>query len=80
MDQEIEWQKSITDPHLKEIWERAISIGEKYNGVENRYLNESIKNGGLDFSDACETAWIFGFEDLVDANDFFEEFATNKLE
>jgi hypothetical protein len=34
--------------------------------------------GGLDFSDTSETTWIFGFNDLVDANDFFEEFAATK--
>jgi hypothetical protein len=25
-----------------------------------------------------ETAWIFGFGDLADANDFFQQFSTDK--
>jgi len=77
-DENIDWRKSITDQHLMEIWEKAINIANRYNGAEGRYLNESIQKGGLDFSDTSETTWIFGFNDLIDANDFFKEFtATN---
>ena len=77
-DQAIEWRPYIKDPHLTSIWERAIEIGDRYNGSEQRYLNESIKAGGLDFSDVAETMWIFGFSDLVDADDFFQQFAAGK--
>jgi hypothetical protein len=31
--------------------------------------------GGLDFSDASETCWIFGFNDLEDSKAFFQEFS-----
>jgi len=56
----------------------AIDIANTYNGVEGRYLNESIQKGGLDFSDVAESVWIFGFGDMVDANDFFSEFLTSR--
>jgi hypothetical protein len=75
-DQVIDWRKSITDEHLRSIWEKAINIANEYNGVDGRYLNEAIMNGGLDFSDASETCWIFGFNNLVDSNEFFQEFST----
>jgi len=79
-DQVIDWRKYVTDAHLAAIWETAIAIANTYNGADNRYVNQSVKRGGLDFSDSAETTWIFGFNDLADANDFFEEFSTNKLE
>ena len=73
-DTAINWQDQIGNPRLIEIWTTAIGIANTYNGTDGRYLNEAIEKGGLDFSDVAETAWIFGFRDLVDANDFFEEF------
>ncbi|MCF7807797.1 MAG: hypothetical protein K9M49_07140 [Candidatus Marinimicrobia bacterium] len=76
-DELINWRQSIDNPRLKSIWEKAIEIANEYNGVDDRYLNESIMQGGLDFSDASETTWIFGFNNFGDANDFFREFATN---
>jgi hypothetical protein len=75
-DERINWKENVGDAKLINIWEMAIEIANTYNGIEGRYLNESIRNGGLDFSDVAETAWIFGFSDLVDANDFFSEFST----
>ncbi|PWN06033.1 hypothetical protein [Rhodohalobacter mucosus] len=74
-DDVIDWRESIQDPRLISIWEKAIEIADTYNGVEDRYLNESIMKGGLDFSDTSETCWIFGFNDLEDSNAFFEEFS-----
>ena len=75
-DERINWKENVGDAKLINIWEMAIEIANTHNGIEGRYLNESIRNGGLDFSDVAETAWIFGFSDLVDANDFFSEFST----
>jgi hypothetical protein len=71
----VNWQEYVSDIRLTEIWTTAIEIANKYNGAEGRYLNEAIRDGGLDFSDVAETVWIFGFSDLADANDFFEEFS-----
>ena len=75
-DERINWKENVGDAKLITLWETAIDIANTYNGAEGRYLNESIQKGGLDFSDVAESAWIFGFGDLVDANDFFSEFAT----
>ena len=77
-DQIIDWQRHVTDARLRAIWEKAFDIANTYNGADDRYLNESIKRGGLDFSDVAETTWIFGFGDLLDANDFFQQFSTEK--
>lgn len=78
-DDVIDWRAYIKDERLIAIWERAIEIGNKYNAKGDRYLNESVLKGGLDFSDTSETTWIFGFNDsMVDANDFFAEFGQTK--
>ncbi len=74
------WQQYITAPRLRAVWEKAIAVANTYNGVDNRYLNDSIKKGGLDFSDTSETTWIFGFAELVDAEDFFQTFSTDEPE
>lgn len=71
----VNWREYVSDARLMEIWTTAIEIADKYNGADGRYLNEAIQYGGLDFSDVAETAWIFGFGDLADANDFFKEFS-----
>ena len=71
----VNWQEYVHDSRLTKIWTMAVGVANKYNGVDGRYLNEAIRDGGLDFSDVAETAWIFGFNDLTDANDFFEEFS-----
>lgn len=71
----VNWQEYVTDVRLTEVWTAAIEVANSYNGTDGRYLNEAILDGGLDFSDVAETTWIFGFSDLVDANDFFDEFS-----
>jgi hypothetical protein len=74
----VNWQEYVGDVRLTEIWKMAVEIANKYNGADGRYLNEAIRAGGFDFSDVAETAWIFGFSDLADVNDFFEEFSDTK--
>ena len=74
----VSWQEQVSNARLTEIWTTAIEIANTHNGADGRYLNEAIQKGGLDFSDVAETAWIFGFADLVDANDFFREFSDSK--
>ena len=68
------WDAVIADPETGELWRMAREIADEYNGKDNRYLNESIKAGGMDFSDVAESCWIFGYEDLVDAEGFFSLF------
>jgi len=71
----VNWQEYVSDVRLTETWTVAVEIANKYNGADGRYLNEAIQAGGLDFSDVAETTWVFGFSDLADATDFFEEFS-----
>lgn len=72
-DEKITWEAYLKESNdLKKLWRLAISIGDRYNGREGRYLNESIAAGGLDFSDLSETCYIFNLEQLRDANAFFE--------
>jgi hypothetical protein len=69
------WSDKITDPELTQIWQLAIDIGNKYNGKEDRYNNEAIAAGGLDFSDLAEVCWILGLEDIKDVEEFFDLFS-----
>ncbi|WP_088341135.1 hypothetical protein [Robiginitalea sediminis] len=70
-DDPISGPGALADAHLREVWELAIRIANRYNGADGRYLNTSIAKGGLDFSDTAEVCWIFGMEHLEDANAFF---------
>ncbi|MCE7995791.1 MAG: hypothetical protein HEP71_27680 [Roseivirga sp.] len=70
----VNWQDKITHPGLIENWNMAIKLGNQFNGVDDRYNNEAITKGGLDFSDHSEVSWIFGFEGLKDHDAFFDEF------
>ena len=74
----VDWQEYVSDIRLSETWTEAVEVADTYNGADGRYLNEAIQDGGLDFSDVAEMAWIFGFADLTDANDFFEEFSSTE--
>ena len=69
-----EWKSYLSDPRLTEIWQLAVDIGNRYNGVDGRYLNEAVKAGGLDFSDLSEICWMLGLEDIRDTEEFFERF------
>ncbi len=70
-------EKYISNPRLLHIWNLAIEIANKYNGKDNRYKNPAVAEGGLDFSDVSETCWIFGFNDIVDTEQFFREFSSS---
>jgi hypothetical protein len=71
-----QWKSKISDPRLSEIWQLAIDISDTYNGQDDRYLNEAIAAGGLDFSDLAAVCWILGLQDdLKDVNDFFARFS-----
>ena len=69
-------RKYITDPKLINVWEKAFQIANKYNGQDGRYNNPALANGGVDFSDVSETCWIFGYNHLKNAVQYFEEFST----
>jgi len=63
---------TIRDPKLKEVWQLAIDLSNRYNGKEGRYHNEAISAGGLDFSDLSEVCWILGLQDIKDTEGFFD--------
>lgn len=73
-EEAIDWHSAISDEHLVKVWQQAIEIGNQYNGKQERYNNEAIAKGGLDFSDTSEVMYILGYADLEDANAFFREF------
>lgn len=73
----IEWKNILESEELIEIWELAINLADKYNGAENRYLNKSIKSGGMDFSDFAEVHHILNLENLANCNDYLR-FIKNK--
>ncbi|HLO58131.1 MAG TPA: hypothetical protein VK179_05285 [Bacteroidales bacterium] len=65
------WKSKIADQKLIAVWQLAVDICNRYNGMEGRYKNESISSGGLDFSDLSEVCWIFGLEKIKDTEEFF---------
>ncbi|MCB9210060.1 MAG: hypothetical protein H6609_11855 [Ignavibacteriales bacterium] len=69
--------KYIFNQEIIKVWNLALTTADKFNGKEDRYLNEAIANGGLDFSDVSETCWIFGYENIIDIEQFFKEFSSS---
>ena len=61
----------MKDAELLDIWDHAIAISNQYNGKDDRYLNEAIAAGGLDFSDLSEVCWILDIQDINNIQDFF---------
>ena len=66
-----ELKKQVKDAELLDIWDHAIAISNQYNGKDDRYLNEAIAVGGLDFSDLSEVCWILDIQDINNIQDFF---------
>lgn len=66
-----ELKKQVKDAELLDIWDHAIAISNQYNGKDDRYLNEAIAAGGLDFSDLSEVCWILDIQDINNIQDFF---------
>ena len=73
-DSDAEWARPTANVKTGSFWSEARAISNKYNGEDGRYLNEAIKAGGMDFSDTSESCWIFGFHDIFDVSQFFDEF------
>lgn len=66
------WAVLLADPDVGDVWALARQRANEMNGVG--YDNPSVRAGGLDFSDTAEAAWIFGFEEMIDAAAFAEVF------
>ncbi|MDF4203038.1 hypothetical protein PXD56_08735 [Maribacter sp. SA7] len=73
-DSKVDWESKINNQHLTNVWNTAISLGNKYNGKDGRYLNESVAEGGLDFSDLSEVCYILDLMKIKDADEFFTYF------
>ncbi len=67
------WSRAISDPEAGQVWKEARRLANDRNG-KTGYKNPSIDKGGFDFSDACEDAWIFGFNYIRGVDGFFNEF------
>ena len=76
-EDKVNWKNYITGSKLINIWEKAFEIANKYNGQDGRHNNPAIAKGGMDFSDVSETCWIFDFNHLKNAVQFFEEFSSS---
>jgi hypothetical protein len=72
------WKDLVEDPEIRELWELAVDIGNRYNGKEGRYMNEAVAAGGLDFSDMAEVCWILGIDEIRDAEEFYERFCRHE--
>jgi hypothetical protein len=73
-DTSADWTRALANKNVGDLWQTAKQIADQYNGQDGRYNNESIGNGGFDFSDAAEMTWIFAVEDVPDVSTFFDKF------
>lgn len=73
-DGKVDWESKINDEHLTNVWNTAIRLGNEYNGIDGRYLNESVAEGGLDFSDLSEVCYILDLLEIKNADEFFTYF------
>lgn len=67
----------VSNEASSEVWSKAIEIANIYNGVDGRYLNQSIKAGGFDFSDFVEVWWILELTNADSPRDFLKIYGTN---
>ena len=63
--------QSINHDKVKEIWVNATNTAKLYNGIGNRYLNPTIQDKGLDFSDFSEICHILSLDALDDISEYF---------
>jgi len=75
--EKFDWQSKLEMEELKKIWKLAIELANEYNGKENRYLNQTIKKGGFDFSDFSEVHYILNLENVDNCNDYFDYLQIN---
>lgn len=55
-------------------WTEANKISDQYNGVNGRYNNKAIADGGADFSDLVEVTYILDITNVATVTDFFAKF------
>jgi hypothetical protein len=69
-----DWNRVVSNAKNGATWKEARNLANAKNTSPNAFINQNIKNGGFDFSDAAETTWIFGFNGLFDGKAFFDTF------
>lgn len=77
------WGALISSENTGGLWAQAREIALRKNGsghddetiAAGGYNNQAIGAGGIDFSDASEMAYIFGYEGLTDVDAFVDVFA-----
>ena len=74
-DGKVDWESKLNDEHLTQVWNTAIRLGNQYNGIDGRYLNESVAEGGLDFSDLSEVCYILNLMNIKNSDEFFTYFS-----
>ncbi|MBN7813366.1 hypothetical protein J0A68_20595 [Algoriphagus sp. H41] len=70
-----QWEAQLSDPKLKAVWQLAVAVGLRYNGIDGRYDNKAVAENGLDFSDLSEVCYILGLSEIKDTDEFFNRFA-----
>lgn len=68
------WPLLLASPRTRDLWREAKRLSEKHNPVAE-YVNPAVAAGGLDFSDTAEIAYIFGWDESMDALGFARRFA-----
>lgn len=67
------WARATGDAAVGAIWAEADAAADR--GMRVDWNNESIKGGGMDFSDTVEVMYVFGFEKRGgNVAGFFDEF------
>jgi len=70
----LENKKLLSSP----VWIEANKISTQYNGINGRYNNKAISNGGIDFSDLSEVIRILDIKNTPDVTTFFNKFNKEK--
>lgn len=65
------WNQAFKSKTNRRIWRKAQLMANQYNGLDGRYNNPVIAQGGMDFSDLVEVCSILGCAHLKDAEAFF---------
>lgn len=65
------WTGVLSDARIGPMWTEAKRLADANNAVSG-YDNPTIRDGGFDFSDTSEAAFIFGFDDRETVEAFLE--------
>lgn len=63
------WPVLLGDPVVGPVWTEAKRLSDLHN-PRAAYVNPAVAEGGMDFSDAVEVAYVFGFGDMEGVDGF----------